>query len=309
LGQRRNVPASGISPISNYSPAAAAGASGLLAAAAAKGPAAATSPALGATAVYREALQQKVAADADNASDSSEERKANLETIDGAVMWDVVLKKRSEVDKFGFLQINGKLEFEARWAARTDGAGSSTNAPTPQVDGPNVLVIRKIHAGGLLERWNARHPDMAVRPHDRILSVNGLTTVDEMQRETRTCKIVLRCCRLEELFKVPLKKNNNQKLGLRFEKPQKGQFNEIIISEVLGDGLVAEYNLQQVKLQRWSHCILPGMVVEAVNDARGDATAIADELRTSEEVTLVINRDESQVVTQTQLRKRQAPPQ
>lgn len=253
--------------------------------------------------------KQAASSSNDCASDSSEERKEDKQELNGAIIWECVLKKKSETDKFGFLQVNGKLDFETRLMAKAVPAMEQAQPQAPE-QGPATLIVKKIHEGGLMERWNVKHPALVVGPNDRIQSVNGKTTVDAMQQEIRTRRVVLRCARYPERFQITLRKDGN-KLGLRFESPKAGQFKEIVISEVAGGGAVALHNKAQVAAGRWDLCILPGMSVETANNATGDAAAIAEQLRSSEEVVLLMNRDEHAAITQAhafQRRAQGAPP-
>jgi len=132
---------------------------------------------------------------ADCASDTSGEHTAPKEEIDGAIVWEVVLKKKSEADRFGFLHINGKWDFEKRRRAHQAAQATEHIEPVEPEEGPEILIIKRIHEGGLLERWNQLHPEMEVQPGDCIQSVNGASSVEEMQREIRLHRVVLRCSR------------------------------------------------------------------------------------------------------------------
>merc|ERR1712187_183261 len=173
----------------------------------------------------------------------------------------------------------------------------------PIIKSPEVLIIRKIHEGGLLERWNKKYPQGEVLPHDRIYSVNGETNVEAMQREIRSRKIVMRCVRYPDRFQVTVKKDGRM-MGFRFEKPQSGKYQEIRISEVLREGLVAEHNELQAERGRWHLVILPEMRIEAANNVDGDAAKIAEELKAAETITLHIRRAEQAIFSQQQVRAR-----
>merc|ERR1740121_936017 len=128
--------------------------------------------------------------------DSSEARRQNrvpnkevqMEESDGCYFWEVLLRKETPDDKFGFVQANGKLEFEARLAnpsQRPTTPVSTAPIRPPEdspLEGPQVLIVRRIHENALLDAWNKRYPDIAVHPQDRICSVNGETTLEGMQR-------------------------------------------------------------------------------------------------------------------------------
>merc|ERR1712113_345051 len=91
---------------------------------------------------------------------------------DGCLYWDVMLEKESVEDKFGFVQANGKLEFETRFL----GLRALAEAQGTAFSGPHVLIVRRIHEQGLLHAWNLRHPEAQVYPQDRICKVNFETT-------------------------------------------------------------------------------------------------------------------------------------
>eukprot|EP00929_Paragymnodinium_shiwhaense_P073842 TRINITY_DN37726_c0_g1_i2.p1 TRINITY_DN37726_c0_g1~~TRINITY_DN37726_c0_g1_i2.p1 ORF type:complete len:861 (+),score=261.38 TRINITY_DN37726_c0_g1_i2:162-2744(+) len=283
------------------------------------------------------------------ASDSSEERQTFREEKDGCRLWTVTLKKTNVQDKYGFVQTNGKMDFETRMSllnsrqlspsARSDaskvqpepeeaeasapaspeGANTSFNSgpslcteqlreedfhgggPGPR--GPEVLIVRRVHEGGLLERWNKKHPEAEVQPHDRILEVNGETTIAGMQREIRTRRIVLRLIRYPEKFQVSLTKAGKL-LGFRLERPAEGAAPEIRISEVLKSGLLSEYNEVQIAEGNWHLVVLADMRIEAVNDVTGDALKMTNELKGADSVLMSVRRAEQATFSQQQVRAR-----
>eukprot|EP00927_Polykrikos_kofoidii_P085391 TRINITY_DN9288_c0_g1_i1.p1 TRINITY_DN9288_c0_g1~~TRINITY_DN9288_c0_g1_i1.p1 ORF type:complete len:984 (-),score=183.07 TRINITY_DN9288_c0_g1_i1:368-3229(-) len=238
------------------------------------------------------------------ASDSSEERQIQKEERDGCVYWQVTLKKQNLQDKFGFMQANGKIEFETRLSVMCAKQEPSSDDDVQGLQGPELLIVRRVHEGGLLERWNKKHPEAEVCPHDRILSVNGEISVEAMQREIKTRRIHMHLCRYPEHFSVTLKKEQRRMLGFKFERPGHGQFQELRISEVLRDGLLADYNAQQTALGRYHAVVLPDMRIEAANDVRGDAHRISDALKASEIVDLEVRRAEGALFSQQQVRAR-----
>mmetsp|Transcript_137727 Transcript_137727/g.343746 ORF Transcript_137727/g.343746 Transcript_137727/m.343746 type:complete len:633 (+) Transcript_137727:77-1975(+) len=257
----------------------------------------------------------------EDSEDSEEARRDNRipnrdvkqTAVDGCLTWEVSLRKESEKDKFGFVQANGKLEFEARLvnpSRRSPSPGSSgPKTPTrPPEDcplpGPQVLIVRRIHEGALLHRWNQRHPQIAVKAQDRITSINGESTVDGMQAEIRNPKIHIRFQRYPDRFTVELKKNG-QRLGFRFERPAPGvQSEEIRIIEVLAQGALPDYNKQQVEAEHWQFVVLPDMRITAANAVRGEAGEIAEELKRCDDVKLEIRRAEHVMQTQAQVRNK-----
>jgi len=222
-----------------------------------------------------------------------------------------MLKKETDKDKFGFVQANGKLEFETRLVnpsrrcASPGAPGPKPTMKTPEdspLPGPQVLLVRRIHEGALLHRWNQRHPQIAVKSQDRIISINGETTVESMQNEIRKPKVHIKFQRYPERFTVNLKKNG-QRLGFRFERPAQGmQSEEIRIIEVLPHGALPDYNKQQVDDGHFELAVLPDMRIASANSVKGDATEIAEELKRSDEVKLEIRRAEHVLQTQNQVR-------
>lgn len=247
----------------------------------------------------------------DNLSEESAEARAenrvpNKEVVQTRVgdclVWEVSLRKEIAADKFGFVQANGKLEFEARLANSGQRPGPQPAVAQPikppemsPLPGPEVLIVRRIHENELLDRWNKRHPHIAVHPSDRIISVNGDSTLEGMQREIRSSKIVVKFLRYPEQFTVKLKKDG-RRLGFRFERPPPGAVCEDVrMTEVLLEGALPDYNKEQVKAGKWHLVVLPDMRIMAANSVSGDGAEIAEELKLCEEVTLIIQRAEHRV--------------
>lgn len=252
----------------------------------------------------------------------AEPSKVVQEERDGCLFWDVTLTKATKEDKYGFVQANGRVEFETRLKAGTitkvmeheeqaeQGADSRDPLHRDQpalLPGPDALIVRRIHPGGLMQRWNQKHKDSVICPQDRICNVNGINTVEAMQMEFRSRRrVVMRMMRYPERFIVILTKTGpDKRLGFRFERPQKGgHLQEVRISEVMEEGLLADHNKHQVALGNWHYVVLPDMRVEAANRATGDALRIAEELKRSPQVTLTIRRAEQAMLSQQQVRAR-----
>jgi len=223
-------------------------------------------------------------------------REVQQEEEDGCLVWEVMLKKESSTDKFGFVQANGKLEFETRLANPSQRlvAGAARQAlkkpEASPLPGPPVLTVRRIHEGLLLHRWNQKYPSIAVMPQDRIVSVNGETSLDTMQREIKSSKIVIKFMRYPQTFSLTLRKGD-RRLGFRFERPTDGsKTEEVRFTEVLADGALPDYNREMVEAGRYQYVVLPDMRITAANDISGDGAAIAEELKRCEAVTLVVRR-------------------
>jgi hypothetical protein len=217
------------------------------------------------------------------------------------------LKKESKDDKYGFVQANGRIEYKQRIALMSQNNNRPNSATTNPVDedgsGPNVLVVRRINYGGLLEQWNKRHPEAEVKPQDRITSVNGETTIEGMQTAIRNPRIHIKFARYPERFGVTLHKGT-ARLGFRFERPTSQHLQELRISEVLPEGALANHNAEQIAKERWHFTVLPDMRIESTNGIKGDAWEMAEELKRCESVTLQIRRAEAVLLTQQQVRAR-----
>jgi len=225
---------------------------------------------------------------------------------DGCFFWEVLLRKESPDDKYGFVQANGKLEFEARLAnpsQRPTTPVSTAPIRPPEdspLEGPQVLIVRRIHENALLDVWNKRYPDIAVHPQDRICQVNGEISLEGMQREIKLERIGIKFMRYPEHFAVHLKKDG-RRLGFRFERPPPGvQCADVRLTEILLEGALPDYNKEQVQQNKWHFTVLPDMRIVAANSVSGDGAEIAEELKRCEEVTLQIARSEYKMVTPTQ---------
>lgn len=236
--------------------------------------------------------------------------------------------KKNADDKYGFVQANGRLDFKQRLAITNQGSNNndipeqqvSNSSTTPStapdsptqsvkedfsIAGPEVLVVRRVNQDGPLGVWNRQNPGAAVKAQDRIVSVNGETTVDGMQHQILTSEIHIKLCRYPERFIVALSKEEGQRrLGFRFEKPTGQHLQELRISEVLKEGALPDFNARQGELGLWHFAVLPDMRIEKANDVMGDACEMAEELKRCENVTLQIRRAESVSLTRQQVRAR-----
>eukprot|EP00933_Yihiella_yeosuensis_P008309 TRINITY_DN113694_c0_g1_i1.p1 TRINITY_DN113694_c0_g1~~TRINITY_DN113694_c0_g1_i1.p1 ORF type:complete len:660 (-),score=159.18 TRINITY_DN113694_c0_g1_i1:169-2148(-) len=233
---------------------------------------------------------------------------AQLEEYDGCLHWQVLLKKETVHDKFGFVQANGRHEFESRigFVARDEsenGAGTG-EGDMPRLPGPEVLVVRRVHESGLLQRWNERVPDLAVLCQDRIIAVNEDSTVEGMMREIREPRIFMHIMRFPDTFVVQLSKEGGKKLGFRFERPHNIRSEDVRITEITDNGCMMDYNTQQVELGRYAFVVLPEMRIEAVNDVKGDSELISEELKNAAVVNLHIRRVEPVLVSSSQVREK-----
>jgi hypothetical protein len=270
-------------------------------------PPATSSRAIAAPAIS-ESLDRPRSAGATSETNSTVDPREKVDRIerDGCMFWEVLLKKETAEDKFGFVQANGKLDFEQRLmaAAEEAGAASPTATTTPPstpaastrpdiaiLNGPEVLVVRKINEGGLLHRYNLRHPEAEVLTTDFICNVNGQTSIEGMQREIRSRRIHLQIMRYPESFTVPLQKNG-RKLGFKFDKIRPNS-TYLRISEILPDGALPEWNKQQVNASRWHLAVLPDMMISTVSNVTGDSQQLVNELKTAEELTLYVQRGDT----------------
>jgi hypothetical protein len=192
------------------------------------------------------------------------------ERNDGCVFWEVELKK-SEHEYYGFSQCSGK-----EWNLDTD-------------DGPEHWIVNYI-GPGVLYRWNQEHPHEQVRIGDRVVAVNGVNNLHDMQETQRESQIKVKMCRFPEVFELQLRKNG-QKLGFESEDDD---YSEIRIAKVHHDGAIAESNRKEIKEFRWHRVVLPEMFIIAVNDVKGSAERLGEELRASETLRLQIRRPNCQ---------------
>jgi hypothetical protein len=222
---------------------------------------------------------------------------------DGCLFWDIILHKKSQSDKYGFVQANGRFDHRQKLAKAQSGAGLQDGEQLEDISiaAPEVLVVHKVNKDGLLDAWNQRYPEAEVRLPDRIISVNGETTVEGMQREIREPRIHIKLCRYPERFTVALSKAGGAKLGFRFEKPMSRDVHELRVSEVLTDGSLPDHNAQQSSLGHWHQMVLPEMRIEKVNSVEGDSWEMTHELKRCANVTLQIRRAEISVMTQKQV--------
>jgi hypothetical protein len=223
---------------------------------------------------------------------------------DGCLLWEVVLKKQAAEDKFGFTQANGRMDFEARTmtSQRSPHNARSPSRPSP-TSAPEVLVVRKVHDHGLLKLWNLRHSGAEVKPQDRIVRVNGEVTVEGMQREIRSQRVLMNIVRYPDFFEVTLSREGGKKLGFRFERPQNPTAEGVRITEVLAEGALPDHNASQSVLGRWHNVVLPDMRIESINGISGDSVEIVAELKRAGAVRLVIRRAEQEAAMRHQMRQ------
>lgn len=228
-------------------------------------------------------------------------------------MWEVVLTKHDNKQKYGFSHANGKFEFTKDYAKAVQGSGSTKNANATNntvnsnntstsnepadttllsaAECPEALIIKRVGEHGLLEEWNFTRPEADVRPGDRVLSVNSATTIQDMQKELRTSSVTCRILRYSEVFETRLeKKEGLRKLGFKFEKPANAALVELKITEVGKGGLLDEVNRAHMLNKMHHKVVLPGMRIEAANEVEGDCFKIAEELRKCDNVVLRIRR-------------------
>lgn len=231
-----------------------------------------------------EDLQPKTESEPDSFASQqffAEEALGSITEENGCLFWQVLLKKETATDKYGFAQANGRLEFEMR-------QGKAKQI----LEGPHMLVVKRVYSTGLLAKWNERVPQLEVKPQDRIIAVNDENTAEGMAKEIHQPRIFLQMMRFPERFIVALSKENGVKLGFRFERPQGNFAEEVRITEVMEEGAMMAYNKTQVNLGRYAFVVLADMRIDRVNDVWGDAELIAAELKSATNVELYIRRAE-----------------
>merc|ERR1712046_454599 len=123
------------------------------------------------------------------------------------------------------------------------------------------------------------HPEAAVKPTDRLVGVNGASTLGAMELELGAMQVDLRIARYPAEFKVTIVKQQGRKLGLRFDRPGNPHFPELRVTGLSNDGLVMEHNQHKLKSKEWHAVVLPDMRINRVNEIAGDAGEIAAELK------------------------------
>jgi len=204
------------------------------------------------------------------------------EEMDGCLRWRVVLEKDASSDKFGFVRMNGKAEFEHYGIP--DPRGGSVAAP-------NVLIVRKVSRHGLLMAWNSRHPEAAVFAQDRIACINGETSIEGMDYEVMSRRIVMEMVRYPDAFTVTMNKAD-RKLGFKITA-ELGVAQTLRITRVLADGALPDYNAYQISMGRWHYVVHQHMIIEAVNGVEGNAQRMAQILQEEDQVSIDILRAET----------------
>lgn len=157
---------------------------------------------------------------------------------------------------------------------------------------PEVLYIKKVMVGGLLNEYNVASPDSEVRVGDRVIEVNGKTTIEEMSSEFKVDAVKMRIVRYPDVFHVVLQKRQGIKLGFKFKA--ESALPGLKISEV-SEGLLSEANTPAFENGDFHRVVLAGMRIEAANNAEGEAANIADEIRKATSMRLRIRRQEAVV--------------
>merc|ERR1711977_145577 len=99
------------------------------------------------------------------------------------------------------------------------------------IDGPEMLLVKKVQDEGLLQQWNANHPDGEVQPMDHIIEVNGTPWQEDMQKQLQRTCVKMKIVRYPDRFKVRVQKAG-RKLGFKFDKPNNQSPAELRITEV-----------------------------------------------------------------------------
>jgi hypothetical protein len=214
----------------------------------------------------------------------------------GCTLWDVPLRKREGKLKYGMSYVNGKSEFLKERAG----------LQSPEDAAPETLYIKKVAPGGLLEEWNEEHPDGEVKVSDRIVAVNGFSTVSEMKSELRRDEITVRISRYAVSWKVELcRREDAKKLGFKFVPPSNENLPELRITEVSPTGLMEEWNKFNMRRGLFHYVVLNGMRIEQVNNVEGKGPVIAEELRRKDVDTFTIQVKRTDVAATAKLKVQQ----
>jgi len=222
---------------------------------------------------------------------------ARTEVRNGCTYWQVMLERNSN-SSFGFTAVSEKLEIQRR--------------SNGMLEGPEMLLISEIQAGGITDQWNqARSDDQDVRIFDHICNVNGKATVEAMQRELRSEKIMMRLVRYPEKFIAPMISEGGD-MGCRWVSTSRldgtggidANVEALRVMEIRAGGRIHSYNAHQAGLGLWQYVILSDMHVEAINSVSGFARDMMQEATSaSGEISLQVRRVET---TSRRLKK---PPQ
>jgi len=208
------------------------------------------------------------------------------------LVWEVVLKKEEESnDRYGFSYANRRDLNAGPDETALDQTVDSTAFP-----GIEVLIVKGLLAEGLMFDWNIEHPDAEVLIGDRVIDVNGKTTVYEMKQALKENLIALKIRRYPSVFTIELTKTEtNSKLGFKFERPSLTNPNVettaiLRITEVIAGGLLDENNKANFAAGLPHFVVTAGMYIEAANDVDSNADSMADELRLCTNVRIRIRR-------------------
>mmetsp|Transcript_15179 Transcript_15179/g.34604 ORF Transcript_15179/g.34604 Transcript_15179/m.34604 type:complete len:334 (-) Transcript_15179:67-1068(-) len=171
----------------------------------------------------------------------------------------------------------------------------------------------KVHAvnEGLVSEWNAKAPDLEVRPGDVIVKVNGIaddTTrmVEELKKESGTFVCVfnrpgggfpalqakpetkkedppaVEASPQPYYFEVQLDKGSGGTLGLKLTKSQTGA---LMVTHVTDASIAQEWNTYFP-----DRAVLPGDLILGANGVSGDALQVAEVCKSSQVVALQMCR-------------------
>jgi hypothetical protein len=221
--------------------------------------------------------------------------RVKTDDMNGAPVWEITLTKRENNSKYGFWHDNAKVEFAKEYAKAlqidtSDATSADLNNLLAPDERPEALLVKRIIKKQLLAEWNLVHPEAEVRPGDKIIAVNGATTIMEMQKELRAASITCKLLRSPEVFSTELHKGGQtqRKLGFKFEKPANSEV--LRITEVVKDGLLDETNRSHMKKGCHHLVVMPGMRIEAANGIAQNTDKLLDMIKKNDAVQLQIRR-------------------
>eukprot|EP00434_Breviolum_minutum_P033507 symbB.v1.2.029651.t1/scaffold3275.1/size59885/3 len=149
------------------------------------------------------------------------------------------------------------------------------------IDVTRGLVVKAILPDGKLAEWNRENADVAIRPLDKIIAVNGkVGTVQELESAIVSSGPDLQLqIQRPQRFEVKLQRPGSLGVRLHYKKSSMG----ILISEVLDEGLATVWNANNP-----SRVIVAGDRILEVNGESMSPEDMVKKLSDEDEMSLLI---------------------
>jgi len=149
------------------------------------------------------------------------------------------------------------------------------------IDVTRGLVVKAILPDGQLAEWNRENADVAIRPLDKIIAVNGkVGTVQELESAIVSSGPHLQLqIQRPQRFEAKLKRPGSLGVRLHYKKSSMG----ILISEVLDEGLATVWNANNP-----SRVIVAGDRILEVNGEAISPEDMVKKLSDEDEMSLLI---------------------